>query len=95
MDERDAKRTGVPIVRKDMAFAADYVSCATCACNYDMQTPDGRSFCQIYSMTIDPADTKKNEFTASACDQWVRDGLDRNKVITPDHKYRYDDWDAP
>ena len=26
-----------------------------------------------------------------ACDQWVPDGLDRSKVVTPEHRYRYDD----
>lgn len=92
MDERDCELQGLKIIRRDMAFTKGYVSCENCACNYDMQQPtDGKSFCQIYSMPVDPTDSERCEFMAEACDQWVPRGLDRNMVVTPNHKYRYED----
>lgn len=95
MNERDAKLQGVEVHRREMAFVRGFVNCATCACNYHARDdkPGNRmpTFCQIYSLTIDPADTDANTLRAEACEQWVHEGLDRNKVVTPDHKYRYED----
>lgn len=74
-----------------MAFVRGFVTCTNCGANYD-NTPTGRTFCQIYSRTVDPTATEANINMAEACDQWVADGLDRNKVVHPDHTYRYDKW---
>lgn len=91
MDERDARNMGIEVVRRDMAFTKGYVTCTNCACNYNCSKPDEKTFCQIYSRPVDPSDTERNIFLAEACEQWVANGLDRNKVVTPDHKYRYED----
>ena len=42
--------------------------------------------------SINPADTDANILRAEACDQWVHEALDRNKVVHPDHTYHYDKW---
>jgi hypothetical protein len=92
MDERDANLFGVEIVRRDMAFRKGYVTCTNCECNYDASKPGKtvKTFCQIYSRPVDPSDTERNIFLAESCDQWIPIGLDRNKVITPAHTYRYE-----
>jgi hypothetical protein len=96
MDERDAKTQGLEVHRRDMAFVRGYVTCTTCACNYDcsQDKPGQRvpTFCQIYSLRIDPSATDANILRAEACDQWVHENLDRNKVVHPNHSYRYDKW---
>ena len=91
MDERDAELQGLTVHRRDMAFVRGYVNCRDCACNYHARdsTP---VFCQIYSMPIDPDATEANILRAEACDQWVLRGMDRNKVVTPNHTYRYEKW---
>lgn len=89
MDERDAKLTGVIIVEKTMRFARDYVSCSNCAANYD-QNNEAR-FCQIFSMAMAPEVTEENMTRALGCGHWVAKGLNRNKVITPEHKCWYED----
>lgn len=89
MDERDAKRQGLEIHRRDMAFVRGYVSCTNCACNYSASTGEP-VFCQIYSMRIDPTATEKNILLAEACEQWVGNDMDRNQVVTPAHTYRYE-----
>lgn len=90
MDERDARLRGLTVHRRDMAFVRGYVTCATCAGNYHATT-GAPTFCQLYSVPIDPAAAEANILRAEACDQWVHTGLDRNKVVTPDHRYRYDE----
>ena len=76
-----------------MAFVRGYVSCTTCGCNYDASQQERvPTFCQRYSTPIDPAATDANILRAEACDQWVHEALDRNKVVHPDHAYRYDKW---
>lgn len=93
MDERDAKLQGLEVHRRDMAFVRGYVSCTTCGCNYDAsQAERVPTFCQRYSMPIDPAETDANILRAEACEQWVHERLDRNMVVHPDHAYRYDKW---
>lgn len=93
MDERHAKLQGLEVHRRDMAFVRGYVTCTSCGCNYDASKP-GRvpTFCQAYSIPIDPAATDANVLRAEACDQWVHERLDRNYVVHPDHAYRYDKW---
>lgn len=91
MNERDASLQGIQVHRRDMAFVRGYVSCANCACNYNASNPEEKTFCQIYGMQVNPGATEENIFLAEACEQWVGDGMDRNKVVTPDHKYRYED----
>ncbi len=93
MNERDARLQKIVVIRKDMAFAADFVSCMKCACNYSMKEPGPGEFCQIYGITVDPLAVAENELKASACDQWVPWGMNRNKIVTPDHKYRYEEKD--
>lgn len=77
MDERDAKTQGLEVHRRDMAFVRGYVTCTTCACNYDcsQDKPGQRvpTFCQIYSLRIDPSATDANILRAEACDQWVHE----------------------
>ena len=90
MDERDATLQGLEIHRREMAFVRGFVTCTNCGCNYDCAT-DEPTFCQKYCRPIDPADTDGNVFMAEACDQWVPRGLDRNKVVHPNHRYRYED----
>lgn len=90
MDERDAQLQGLEVHRRDMAFVRGYVTCTNCACNYHCQT-DEPTFCQIYSMPVDPTATDKNILMAEACEQWVGKGMDRNMVVHPNHKYRYED----
>ena len=96
MDERDAKTQGLEVHRRDMAFVRGYVTCTTCACNYDcsQDKPGQRvpTFFQIYSLRIDPSATDANILRAEACDQWVHENLDRNKVVHPNHSYRYYKW---
>lgn len=92
MDERDAKAQGLVVHRREMAFVRGFVTCTNCGGNYHASKPELRTFCQLYSMPIDPAATDANILRAEACDQWVADGLDRNKVVHPDHTYRYDKW---
>lgn len=97
MDERDARLQKLEIHRRDMAFVRGYVTCTTCACNYDASEdrPGKRvpTFCQKYSLRIDPTATEANMLRAEACDQWVHERLDRNMVVHPDHSYRYDKWE--
>lgn len=93
MNERDVKLQGIEVHRRDMAFVRGYVTCTNCACNYNCSKPEEKTFCQIYGMGIDPAATDANTLRAEACEQWVGDGMDRNKVVTPDHRYHYEDWD--
>lgn len=88
MDERDAKSQGIEIHRREMAFVKGFVTCTNCGACYD-QNNEPR-FCQNYSRRVDPAAAEENIFIAEACDQWVANGLDRNKVVHPDHSYRYD-----
>jgi hypothetical protein len=94
MDERDAKAQGLEVHRRDMAFVRGYVTCVTCGCNYHCRDdkPGNRTptFCQIYSMPIDPTATDDNILRAEACDQWVHETLDRSMVVHPDHTYRYE-----
>ena len=92
MDERDAKAQGLEVHRREMAFVRGFVTCTNCGGNYT-QNPGERTFCQLYSMPIDPAATEANILRAEACEQWVADGLDRSKVVHPNHRYRYDDWE--
>lgn len=94
MNERDAKLQGLEVHRRDMAFVRGYVSCTSCACNYAANVVNRRepTFCQIYSIPIDPAAIDANILRAEACEQWVHEKLDRNKVVHPDHSYRYDKW---
>jgi hypothetical protein len=89
MDEKTAKQLGITIVRREMAFASEYVTCTNCACNYHAKdmTP---TFCQMYSRSVDPSAIALNEVTAAQCMQWVPNGLDRNKVINANHSYRYE-----
>lgn len=93
MDERDAKLQGLEVHRRDMAFVRGYVTCTNCAANYNASKPEERTFCQPYSIPINPADTDANILRAEACEQWCGDGMDRNKVVTPEHHYRYEKWD--
>lgn len=90
MDERDARLQGLEVHRRDMAFVRGYVTCTNCACNYDRDNEP--RFCQPYSTPIDPAATEANTLRAEACEQWVGKGMDRNKVVTPEHHYRYEKW---
>lgn len=92
MDEIGAKLQGLEVHRRDMAFVRGYVSCNTCACNYHASVRQTRmpTFCQIYSVPIDPLQTDANTLRAEACDQWVHEAMDRNAVVTPDHVYRYE-----
>ena len=96
MDEQDAKLGRYEVHRRDIAFVRGYVNCAACACNYDAsEIINGNrmpTFCQIYSIPIDPTETDANTLRAEACDQWVHESLDRNKVVTPSHSYHYDKW---
>jgi hypothetical protein len=91
MDERDEKLQGLEVHRSDMAFVRGYVTCTACACNYDgSQAIRVPTFCQIYCIRIDPNATDANILRAEACEQWVHEALDRNKVVNPDHSYWYD-----
>lgn len=93
MDERDAKLQGLEVHRRDMAFVRGYVTCTSCGCNYDASKPEREpTFCQMYSIRIDPNATDANILRAEACEQWVHERLDRNMVVHPDHSYRYDKW---
>lgn len=93
MDEREAKLQGLEVHRRDMAFVRGYVTCTSCGCNYDAsKTERVPTFCQKYSLPINPDATDANILRAEACDQWVHERLDRNKVVHPDHAYRYDKW---
>jgi hypothetical protein len=89
MNERDAKVQGYEVHRRDIAFIRGYVSCANCACNYSAQDMSP-TFCQIYSTPIDPASTDENTLRAEACEQWCGMGMDRNKIVTPNHTYHYE-----
>lgn len=91
MDERDAKSQGLEVHRREMAFVRGFVTCTNCGACYGMNMEP--TFCQIYSRPVDPEATEHNIFMAESCDQWVANGLDRNKVVHPDHSYRYDKWD--
>jgi hypothetical protein len=91
VDEGSAKRQGLEVVRREMAFTKGFVACTNCGACYDQN--DEPRFCQAYSFTVDPSATEVNIFKAEACEQWVPKGLDRTKVILPDHKYWYDDFD--
>ncbi|MEX8520037.1 MAG: hypothetical protein AB3X44_16125 [Leptothrix sp. (in: b-proteobacteria)] len=95
MDERDAKALGLEVHHRDMAFVRGYVTCTSCGCNYDASIPAARvpTFCQMYSVDIDPAATEANILRAEACEQWVHERLDRSKVVHPSHNYRYDKWE--
>ncbi len=86
MDRKDAARGNIKVIEKPMAFASDFVTCTNCGCNYG-----GVNFCQKYSMAIDPGATKANEEQAEKCIQWLPSGLNRNKAVTPDHTYHYED----
>ena len=94
MNERDAKLQELEVHRRDMAFVRGYVSCNNCACNYGAHNPDRieRVYCQIYSIPINPTKVDENALRAEACDQWVFEHMDRHKVVTPDHSYRYEKW---
>jgi hypothetical protein len=91
MDEQSAKRQGLEIHRRDMAFVRGFVTCTNCAANYNASNRSEKTFCQMYSKSIDPSDTERNIFHAEACEQWVPDGLDRSQVVNPPHRYWYDD----
>lgn len=90
MDHRQAVMQGIQIHTRQMSFARGYVNCVDCACNYsgDMSP----TFCQIYSMPVDPTATEVNIEQAEQCKQWVLRGMDRNKVIMPDHTYHYEKY---
>ena len=92
MDERDVKLQKLEVHRRDMAFVRGYVTCATCACNYNASKPEEKTYCQIYGLDIRPDSTEGNILRAEACEQWVHEKMDRHKVVTPDHRYRYDRW---
>jgi len=91
MDEQSAKRQGLVIHRREMAFVRGFVSCTNCAANYNASNPTEKTFCQTYSRPVDPQATEINIFHAEACDQWVPDGVNRSAVVTPPHRYWYDD----
>lgn len=91
MYESTCKREGIEIVRREMAFVKGFVTCTNCGACYDQNTEP--RFCQKYALTIDPAATDANILRAEACDQWEPKGLDRSKVVLPDHVYRYEKWD--
>ena len=92
MFERDAKVQGLEVHHRKMAFVRGYVTCTNCGANYHAANPDERTFCQIYSRPVEPDETEKNIVAAEACDHWVADGLDRNKVVHRDHSYSYEKW---
>lgn len=92
MDEKDAKLHGLEIHRREMSFLREYVNCINCAANYSASTNEP-IFCQIFSIPIEPVATEANVHRAEACRHWVPRGLDRNKVVTPDHRHHYEDWE--
>lgn len=94
MEERDAKWAGLEVHRREMAFVHGYVTCTSCACNYNASALDRREpiFCQMYSIPINPGEIELNIERAEGCRQYVHEGMDRSKVVTPDHAYRYDRW---
>lgn len=89
MEEKQARKQGIAIHRREMAFVRGFVTCTNCGCNYHCKTNEP-VFCQIYSRVIDPASTEQNIFMAESCHQWVAKGLDRNKIVHPDHSSRYE-----
>lgn len=94
MDERDAKLQGLEVHKRTMAFVRGYVSCNSCGCNYHSSlsvTERVPTFCQRYSIVIDPTATEENIIRAESCAQWVHERLDRNMVVHPDHSHWYED----
>ena len=89
MDEKDAKLGGYTVIRREMAFLKEFITCTNCGCNYDYD--NNPTFCQKYSRRVDPAATEENERTAQSCNQWVPKGLNRNMVVHPNHKHWYED----
>lgn len=91
MDEIDAKNNGLKVHRREMAFVRGFVICTNCGSNYNASKPEEKTYCQSFGFPVDPAATEQNITKAEACKLWVPDGLDRNEVVTPPHRYWYDD----
>ena len=77
-------------------FMPDYVSCNSCAKNYNCQAAiEGRierTFCQEFSMHRDPNDIGGNQKTAHKCLHWVPDRPTRAVMEpqTPEHERWYE-----
>lgn len=94
MYESDVKLQERETHTRQMTFLKGYVSCNTCGCNYNCKAAiEGRTertFCQIFSTSVDPIKTEENIAKAEKCKFWVHEKLDRNQVVSPDHTYRYE-----
>jgi hypothetical protein len=69
-------------------FAGDYISCTHCAACYDRN--DDPTFCQVFSQIVYPTKEPLNQYTAQRCPFWVPKGIDRSKVILPEHDRWYE-----
>lgn len=72
-------------IERLMRFEKGFISCTNCACNYG-----DKVYCQIWQHTIDPTDRVRNMERAESCVQWIPEGLDRSKVITPNVERSYE-----
>jgi hypothetical protein len=60
----------------------DFVSCNVCQLNYDASQPKIKSFCQEYSISINPHEHNINNSRALECPYWFPDFLSRDKCKT-------------
>lgn len=81
---------------RTFVFDPDFVSCNTCAVNYNCQAAiEGRTertFCQEFSMPIDPLKIEENKKMAHRCKHWNPAVVNRRVMQpqTPEHERWYE-----
>ncbi len=81
-------------VERTFKFNKEYVSCSNCALNYNCQAAiEGRTertFCQEFSIHIDPTATADNIERGNSCLYWVPEFADRSKMqVTEKERTRW------
>lgn len=92
MDQSDVDLRGLETHTREFKFLKGFVTCTNCGSNYSAQDPNSPVFCQTFSVPIVPSANKENIEKAEQCLHFIPKGIDRNKVVTPNHKNHYEDW---
>lgn len=81
---------------RTFVFDPEFVSCNTCAVNYNCQAAiEGRTertFCQEFSMPVNPSNIEGNKKTTRHCPHWNPAEVNRSvmRPQTPEHERWYE-----
>jgi len=77
------------IVRK-FNFIPENVTCSECSLNYCGKDNKSRTFCQEFSIHIDPNNADLNQEMAKKCEYFMPDGLPRHKIRNKERRRWYE-----